>query len=58
MPKNGRELRITDRVLDVLVSHEFGVADELNRSIFSGWRDQTQDHFYCCSRTVRIANCS
>ena len=27
MPKNGRELRITDRVLDVLVSHEFGVAD-------------------------------
>jgi hypothetical protein len=29
-----------------------------NCSIFSGWRDPTQDRFSCCSRTVRAADCS
>ena len=29
-----------------------------NCSIFSGWRDKRHDRFSCCSRTVRIADCS
>jgi hypothetical protein len=29
-----------------------------NCSIFSGWREQRQGCFYCCSRRVRIADCS
>jgi hypothetical protein len=27
-------------------------------SIFSGWRDQPHDRFFCCSREVRTADCS
>ena len=31
----------------------FRLAAIVNCSIFSGWRDPTQDRFSCCSRTVR-----
>jgi hypothetical protein len=40
--RSGTSLRITNRVMDVLVPlSEFGIAGRLNCSIFNGSRDQT-----------------
>jgi len=54
-----------DQLLDfvgdeVLAGAQLRVGCAMRRdcSIFSGWRDPTQDRFSCCSRTVRAANCS